>query len=93
MSRPSRSSNRGRRRHVDSPETKRWQQIAETKDWLQPPESGDAGGQADPPQAVSAAPAKPNSEPVRNLPRARPPWLDPAEYEALLELRANLDEG
>jgi hypothetical protein len=38
VSRPSRSSkagNRGRHRHIDSPETRRWLELAATKTWLQ----------------------------------------------------------
>jgi hypothetical protein len=71
-----RHDNRGRHRRATSPETAAWHRFLAEKEWLQLP------GHEEP---VAAIPTM--VEPV--LP-ARPPWLDEAEYEALLELRERL---
>jgi hypothetical protein len=82
--------NRGRHKGRRSRETKRWHEFAATNDWLQPAEVGHVDDRADPSQAIRAAPAKPSPPRVKDLPAGCPSWLDPAEYEALLELRGRL---
>jgi hypothetical protein len=79
MSRPSRSSragNRGRHRHIDSPETRRFEEMAPGTEWLradwQPPEPEPL-----PPVEKSPAPA-------------RPSWLAEETYNALVALREEL---
>ena len=71
------SDGRGRHKAASSPETKRF--LAFEAPWLEP------GWQPEPVAAVETSSA---TEEVP--PPARPPWLDPAEYEALLELRRKL---
>lgn len=74
-SRSERAGRRGRHRHVDSPETRAWHELAADAEWLDP------------------AYVVPTVEPLPPvLPPACPGWLDRSEYEALLELRARVQE-
>ena len=85
--RPSRSykhGRRGRHKHADSPETKRWELISGTA-WLSgDAENGLVDGRVDPSQAVSEAPAAsiPSAPPL-----LCPSWLDEGAYAKLLELK------
>jgi hypothetical protein len=114
--RPSRSTkagNRGRHRHVDSPETKRWleleREVAELfaraealereisaalrRSIRERPTLDLVGG--DTRAAATAAPSQDQRDrrsrrAAASRPPLRPSWLDPDEYEALLELRTRL---
>ena len=55
--------------------------------WLQPESDDDVGGPAEPSQPRRSAPAPSVRLPD---PPPRPPWLDAAEYAALIELRQAL---
>jgi hypothetical protein len=81
--RPNTGSGRGRHRNARSPETRKWEQIANS-DWLRVAKTA---------PSFSEKP-KPRSKPERSVydptPPPRPCWLDQHEYEALCELRRRI---
>ena len=70
------SDGRGRHRGWRSPETRRWLELAPEMAWLD--------------RDWTPEPVQPLPEIAAARPPARPPWLDPAGYGALLELREGL---
>jgi hypothetical protein len=73
----------GAHKNRRSPEVQAWRELSERADWLQPTESGDAGGRDESSKALTAAPVTSNPPP-------RPSWLTPATYGRLLALRESL---
>ena len=65
----------------ERPYSRAWEGLLAATAWLQP------GVRATPPQSTRRAPAVSDSLPA---PPECPPWLDPGEYEGLLELRQML---
>jgi hypothetical protein len=92
VSRPSRSTkagNRGRHRHIDSPQTKVFHEL-----------EADPGSvlnvkPTDPRVAKVKKPKRSKAKRPERIgpPPARPSWLGSAEYVALLELRSELETG
>lgn len=75
---PGTGSGRGRHRGHRSPETRRWEEVAATLEWIEVAD-----------RAKTERVRKERA--VRHhRPPERPGWLDPAGYEALLELRKAL---
>jgi hypothetical protein len=74
-------SGRGRHKNAGSPETRRWLELEEKLDAI--------FAKADPPVSVPEKRRPVEPKPL-GRPPARPRWLDPAEYEALLEMRRKL---
>ena len=91
---------RGRHRRRNSPESKAWLEIEpKVAGWAEPKAKRNKFGipvlsGPVPPEAKDVEPPaeqpKPKPKPKLGPAPAQPPWMDAAEYEALVELRKGL---